>query len=174
MSLFKTRSNYFKGLAILNKQIAHTKNGRKSFFRMNDQEELAAACINWAHFPCLVHFGYRGKYTANPDEVNKRVLANNILVLAKSPSSTDMDAIEDTKDLAFEVLEQLISKMMDEAETEGYCAAFQNIDLSSFSFNEYGPVNSNLYGWELSFSDETFPDNITYFDASKWDETEEE
>src|SRR4051812_39847439 len=111
MSLFKTRSEYFKQLAINNKQVAHTKEVdgevRKSFFRMNDQEELAAACANWAHFPCIVHLGFFGNYTANPKEVNKRVISNSIMVLAKAISTTDLNSIEDAKDIAFSVVEEI-------------------------------------------------------------------
>lgn len=168
MSLFKTRSDYFKQLAINNKQVAHGVNGRISYFRLNSQDELAAACVNWAHFPCIVHYGFFGNYSATPSEVNKRKVSNSILILAKAISSTDMNSIEEAKDIAFSVLEEIVSWMLNEMEQRGYCGPFQNLELSSFSFTEHGPLNATLYGWELSFVDETFPNNINNFDQDKW------
>jgi hypothetical protein len=168
MSLFKTRSNYFKQLAINNKQVAHTVDGRNSFHRMNSEDELMAACANFAHFPCIVHNGFFGNYTANENEVNKRIISNEILVLAKAKSTTDMNSIEDTKDLTFSVVEEIISWMLNEMEERGYCGPFQNLELSSFSFNEIGPIGATLYGWKLTFADHTFPVNVNNFDQSKW------
>lgn len=175
MSFFKTRSDYFKSLATKNKQIAHDQYitgdagpKRKSFFRLNDEEELGAACVNWAHFPCMVHFGFAGKYSANENEVDKRILLNDLLFLMKAKNATDMNSIEEARDKAFEVMEEVISRMKEDFETDGYCSAFQNFDLSLLSFNEYGPIEATLYGWRLSFNDEQFPDNVSNYDASKW------
>jgi len=66
MSSFKDRSDYFKLIASKNKLIAHNKllstgGNRVSFFRINNEEELSAACKNWAHFPCVVHAGHNLK-----------------------------------------------------------------------------------------------------------------
>jgi len=173
MSLFKDRSDLFKRIATLNKTIAHEKDGRKSYFRLNDEEELAAACINWAHFPCLVHFGFSGRYTDNDKAVGKRQIANNLLILSKAKSTTDMDSIAAAKDEAFAVMEEIISWMLNEQEEKGQCGPFDNLEMSSFSFTEHGPVGATLYGWDLSFADETYPRNIIVFDAAKWEEEEE-
>lgn len=175
MGFFKDRSDYFKNLATLNKQVQHdgfitgTEGPkRKSFFRLNNEEELLAACTNWAHFPCLVHFGYAGRYTENPNEVKKRSLLNDLLFLAKAIGPADMQSIQDAKDLAFRVMEEFIKKMCIEFEELGYCSNFNYIDMGMFSFSEYGPVNSTLYGWRLTFNDETFP---TEHDPDNWFET---
>ena len=141
---------------------------RKSFFRLNDEEELNAACVNWAHFPCMVHFGFSGKYSENENEVKKRLLLNDILILDKVISPAGMDSIQAKKDSTFALMEDIIAYMLDEYETDKYCSPFSNLDLSLFSFSEYGPVNSTLYGWRLSFNDEQFPTNLDSVDAAKW------
>jgi hypothetical protein len=171
MGIFKDRSDFFKGLATGNKKIAHGReiDGeiRNSFHRLNDEEELLSACINFAHFPCLVHFGFDGRYTSENNAVSKRLLNNDIIVLQKVDEITGMDQREEAYDLAFEILEELLSKMHNLFETEGRCGPFDNFDLSKCSFLRYS-VNGNLYGWLLSFTDEVFADSINDFDASKW------
>lgn len=173
MSFFKTRSDYFKNLAINNKLIAHTAivGGvpRKSFHRINDEEELVAACVNYAHFPCLTHFGYSGRYSDRRNEVKKRRITNGLLFLDKVANVNSMDDRENAYDRAFEAMEQFIAYMAEDFELNGNCSPFQNLDLSQFNFEMYGPVNATLYGWLLSFSDDTAK-NILVYDASKWNE----
>lgn len=174
MGFFKDRSDYFESLSNLNKQVKHNKFGddgrrRKSYYRLNDEEELIAACVNWAHFPCVVHFGYAGRYQDNvKTEVKKRIGLNDLCFLDKA-SSTDMHAIESAKDLAFSIMESFMKKMVNDSEEDGYCGPFSDIDMGMFSFSEYGPVNSTLYGWRLTFNDETFVED---HDDAKWEEDE--
>lgn len=175
MSFFKTRSDYFKSLATKNKLIAHDADidgggKRKSFFRMNDEEELNAAAINWMHFPCMVHLNFSGKYSASISEVEKRTILNEILILDKIISAADMNSLESVRDSTFDLMEDIISRMMNEFEEQEYCSPFKGLDLSQFSFVEYGPINATLYGWRLTFSDEQFPEEITNYDASKWND----
>lgn len=173
MSFFKTRSDYFKGLAINNKLIAHTAivngNARKSFHRINDEEELAAACVNYAHFPCLVHFGYSGRYSERPNEVKKRRITNQLLFLDKVANVNSMDDRENAYDKSFEAMEQFVAYMVEEFETLGNCANFQNLDLSLFNYEMYGPVNATQYGWLLTFSDEVMK-NVLVYDTIKWND----
>jgi hypothetical protein len=171
MGFFKDRSDYFKLLAHLNKQVKHDQyvtgtSGpkRSSYYRLNNEEELAAACTNWAHPPFVVHFGYAGRYTENPGEVKKRSILNDLCFLVKA-ASTDMVAIEAAKDLAFSIMESFMTKMVTDSEDEAYCSPFANIDLGMFSFTEHGPVNSVLYGWRLTFNDETFVEDS---DENDW------
>src|SRR5687767_6526017 len=116
MSFFQTRTDYFKSLANTNKLIAHDRfvsgtSGPKriSFFRLNDEEELNAAAANFMHLPCMVHFGYGGKYTENKDEVRKRVLLNDLLFLDKVTGPANMASIQAARDRAFGVMEDTIA-----------------------------------------------------------------
>jgi hypothetical protein len=174
MSFFKIRSDYFKQLAIKNKLIAHTAvvggESRNAFHRMNDEEELVAACANFAHFPCVVIFSIDGRYTGDKNAVPKRKLNNALLFLAKVDEMASMDQRETAYDTAFEIMEQFISKMYNEFSVDGCCCNFSNIDLGRFSFAPYGPVNATLFGWLLQFEDEQYPNSILQFDPSKWNE----
>lgn len=170
MSFFKTRSDYFKGLANANKLIAHNReeNGetRQSFFRMNDEDELMAACVNFIHFPCLVHFGFDGRYTGDQNAVPKAKISNQVLILKKVDVAS-MDSIEDAYDVCFEVMEQIVSKMYNEWLTDSRCSPFGNLDLSRFSFQAYS-VTGNLFGYLLTFEDDQWAKKIYEFDATKW------
>lgn len=171
MGIFKDRSDFFKGLAINNKMIAHTRElvagePRNSFHRLNDEEELQAACVNYAHFPCMVHFGFDGRYTSSTGALSKRKLNNDLLFLSKA-AATDMDAMEEAYDESFTTMEELLSWMNNEFENRGSCGPFDNFDLSRCSFVRYS-VNGNLFGWLLSFNDDVYADEVNNFDASKW------
>jgi hypothetical protein len=172
MSFFKQRSDFFKSLAIKNKLVAHEQaigtKKRNAYFRMNDEEELNAACVNWAHFPCVVHMGLAGRFTSEVAGVPKRKLFNSLLFLHRADSPTNMDSQEDAYDMALEVMEQFISAIYNEYQVKGYCGAFNNLDLSRFSFHPVGPINANLFGWQLDFEDERFAQSITNYDSSKW------
>lgn len=171
MGFFKDRSDYFKNLSHNNKTVAHDRlvdgEQRTSFFRMNDEEELTAACVNWAHFPCVVHFGFNGRYTSESAGVPKRRHNNSLLFLQKA-DQMDMNSIEAAYDTALEIMEQFISSMYNEFVQKGYCSNFDNLDLGRFNFTPYGPLNATLYGWELVFEDDRFANDITQFDPSNW------
>ena len=171
MSLFKKRSEYFKSLAKRNKLIAHEhqagKEKRASFFRMNDEEEVVAACSNFAHFPCMVQYGFGGRFTTAFQAVPKQKITNALLFLYPANAS-NMDSIEDAYDIAFEAMEQVISAMYAQYSEKGYCGNFYNLDLGRFSYTPIGPINLNLYGWDLVFEDEQSAGGVTKYDASKW------
>jgi hypothetical protein len=170
MGIFKNRSDYYKQLAIDNKLVAHTRDTgdgeRNSFFRLNDEEELQAACVIWAHFPCVNHFGFDGRYTSNINSVAKRKLSDDLLFLSKA-LATDMDGIEAAYDESFEVMEQWLSKMQNQFDTDGSCSPFGVFDLSRCSFQRY-TVNGNLFGWLLSIEDEAYANEVNKFDATQW------
>lgn len=171
MGIFKDRSNYFKQLSIDNKLIAHTHevNGevRNSFFRFNDTEEFIAGLVNNAHSPFVIHFGFDGRYTTDNGAVPKRVLGNSLAFLCKVDNAMDMDAVENAYDTSFEAMEQFVSRVLWEFDTNGSCSPFSNIDPARFSFNPYD-MNGNLYGWILNFNDEVYADEVNKFDATKW------
>lgn len=172
MGIFKDRSDFFKNIATSNKQISHDRdlgNGevRKAFHRLNDDEELQAACVNYAHFPCLVHFGFDGRYGQSSKLTIRRKLHNAILVLDKVDDITNMDEVESVKDSTFELMEEILSWMKNECDTKDGCGPFTTFDLTRCSFSLYN-VNANLWGWLLSFEDEIWADEVNNFDASKW------
>lgn len=168
MGQFKIRSDYFKTLCIDNKLVAHTAvvdgEQRNSFFRMNDEEELSAACVNWAHFPCVVHFGHYGRYGG---KAPKRKQTNIIYFLDKCDPA-GMDSIENAYDRSFDLMEQFIGRMYKEFSDDGSCSVFGNLDLARFSYAPVGPINATLVGWALQFEDEVYADGVTNYDPDKW------
>ncbi|MGN6293759.1 MAG: hypothetical protein ACTHMV_13530 [Chitinophagaceae bacterium] len=173
MGVFKNKSQYLMSLAIANRLIAHdapapdTGGKRESFFRMNDEEELMAGCVNWAHFPCMVFAGFSGRFTSNDRSVSKRLVTTELFFLHKA-DPTNMNDIETAYDISFDVMQQLISRMFNDFEENGSCSPFDNLDLSRFNFSPVGPIGPGLYGWQLLFSDEKFAKDILDYDASKW------
>lgn len=173
MSIFKTRSSYYRSIASKNLLIAHGKNingeVRNAYHRMNDETELLAACINWAHFPCMVHCGFSGRYGGGDKRATKRKHSTELYFLSKVDDINNMDQVEDAYDQAFEAMEQFISYLYNDFITNGYCGNIDNLDLSRFTFvaMQFG---GNLFGWSLLFEDEKYPDNLTRFDATKWEE----
>ncbi|OLY92289.1 hypothetical protein SAMN05444008_11555 [Cnuella takakiae] len=170
MGFFKDRSDYFKSLANKHKLVAHKriegKHEKNSFHRMNDEEELLAACVNWAHFPCVVHAGMSGRYTEGKQSLVKRKTTNQLMFLSKVDHPTNMDSREACYDLTMEIMEDFIAFMLGEFHEKGFCSNFSNIDLNRFSFSTVS-FNGNLFGWQLTIEDDAFPD-ITNSDTSKW------
>jgi hypothetical protein len=173
MGIFKDRSDFFKTRAIKNKKIAHTAvvdgEERNAFHRLNDEEELQAACVNYAHFPCMVHFGLDARYTGDRNAVPKRKIVNELLILQKVDHPTGLDQVEDAYDLTYEIVEELLSWIYNETINHGYCAPFHNFDLARVSVIRQ-IVNNNLFGWLLSFEDDVYADSVTQFDATKWND----
>jgi len=171
MSFFQTRTNYFKELCELHKIVAHNTpiDGglRKSFHRINDEEELGAACINWGHFPCVVHLGYTMRPRDNEgNELNKTII-NSLLFLSKQKEGDMADKIQEAYDEAYEIMSDFISWFKNELEENGTCGNFRNIDFSNMKADMYGPLNNNLYGWLLLFTDESYAPEFS-FDKNKW------
>lgn len=173
MGIFKARSDFFKTRAIKNKKLAHTVvvdgEERNSFHRLNDLEELQAACVNFAHFPSMVHFGLDGRYTGDRNAVPKRRLNNEFLILQKVDHPSQLDQVENAYDSTFEIAEEVLSWMYNETLTKNYCGPFHNFDLASVSFVRF-TVNDNLFGWLISFEDDVYADSIIQFDPTKWND----
>lgn len=172
MGIFKDRSNYFKQQAIDNVLIAHTHDlgdgeQRNSFLRLNDLEEMEAGTINYMHFPCMIHFGFDGRYTTAINAVPKRRLNNAIVILQKVDDVNSMDNREDAYDTAFDIVEQILSRMKWQSDTQGSCGPFDNFELARCNVQMYS-LNGNLFGWMLSFEDEKYADEVNNYDATKW------
>src|SRR3954447_5301699 len=100
MSNFKQRSDYFRLIANKNKLIAHNRpieegsiKLRKSFHRINDEDELNAACTQWAHFPCVVHIGNDINYKQPGTGLPAKLTGNHLYFLQKTANPVTPDAI---------------------------------------------------------------------------------
>jgi len=179
MSSFKDRSDYFKLIASKNKLIAHNKllstgGNRVSFFRINNEEELSAACKNWAHFPCVVHAGHNLMFNQPGTGLPQMTVGNHLYFLAKLDSDNlpfGADQIEDAYDKALQAMMQFVSYMINDKQENGVCGEMFLFDLNRAKADMIGPYNSVLYGWYLYFADKEKVKELKY-DANLWEDGE--
>jgi hypothetical protein len=173
MSSYKARSDYYKKIAHYNKLIAHDRavaegsdKMRKSFHRINDEDELNAACANWAHFPCVVHVGYEIIYRQNGTGIPRRVVRTHLYFLSKTNKTVYSflaDAIEVAYDEASLAMSQFIGFMDNEAKEDDLCSnTLFLFDVNRSHAEQIGPINDSLYGWHLQFEDEAKATELIY------------
>lgn len=165
MGFYKQREDYFRGLAAAHPQVQHHQPAgfddatpRESFFRINEQDELEAACKNWAHFPCIVQLDISGS-DVNRDGLIRQRNVNTLLFLQKlelDPANpVEADAITNAYDIAFDVMQDFKTSIADEFEENDSCGVFGYMEPAFGTWQRYGPVGDELYGWLFSFTDET-------------------
>lgn len=179
MSNLTDRVTYFENIAKLNKLVAHegaiegTEQVRKSFYRINNEQELNASCVNWAHFPCIVHIGHSINYRENGTGLPKKVVTSHLYILARTNNDiypTDKAAaIDQAYEDAETVLNQVISYIKEDKEENGTCGG----DLFLFDLNRakaemIGPINEILYGWYFIFQDEPPSADDFKYNANHW------
>lgn len=177
MSDFKSRSDYFKEIAHQSKVIAHQRptapgndQMRKSFFRINDEEELKSACANWIYFPCVAHESFDITYTQPITGMPHEIIGNYLFFLAKMDTTNYPlipDAIEAAKDQAFDAMNKFISYLIEDHAENGCCGNLFLFNMNRAKATEVGPYNSNLYGWYLTFFDEEKAKG-TIYNANDW------
>ncbi|NNV57364.1 hypothetical protein [Limnovirga soli] len=172
---YKKRSDYFKNIANSSRVVAHNRpvsvgstDLRKSFHRINDEDELNAACANWAHFPCVVHLDYSMRFKETGSFPGNRLVNDSLMFLAK----IDMDAyannladgIEAAYNEAERAMNLYISFMENDYETNGSCGGLFYFDEGKITVSKIGPVNDNLFGWVLQMQDEAPAKELLYND----------
>jgi hypothetical protein len=165
MSFYKQRELYLQQLAEGHELVKHNQpvsvddeTPRQSFFRINDEEELNAASTNWIHFPCVVMIGLSGGLLNKSGSI-RQLNINTWLFLQKmqrdDTNPIDATAITDAYDTTFGVMQDFIKKVNADFEEDPSCGVFADIDLGRFKWEQAGPMGDELYGWILTFSDET-------------------
>ncbi len=157
MSL-KSRSDYFKKIAQYNKLIGHgsTRGGEvvNAFHRINNEEELNAACINWGHFPCLVHIGHSLRYKDEQVDSPTKTVSNELYILSQIDTNINRaDAIELAYQQSELVMNQFLSFMREDYKAKGKWGIFFDFSLNNANAEQIGPINLTLYGWHLQFFD---------------------
>jgi hypothetical protein len=163
MGFYNDRENYLRSLCIADADIAHlnpvaenSEDLRQSFFRINDAEEILEASVNWIHFPCVVMAALSGMDTNKGGSI-RQVNSNSWMILSKKLYGEEGDeasAITGAYDLTFNIMMRLKRKLYDDSE-EDICGAF--LDVDRFKWDSIGPFADGLYGWVLTFTDETRP-----------------
>lgn len=173
MSFFQDRTEYFEDIARRHRDIAHENDeNRKAFCYINNEEELDAAMVDRMHFPALVYHDVMGKMNTHENSYLTNKTTNTIWILSKKDLSdtNKTEAIQEMYDEAYGIMQNIIARMWNQYQ-ENYCAGpFRRLDFEEFSYRMIGPLESGVYGWELTFSDET-PDSDLTYDETKWNES---
>jgi len=174
MTFYKNREAYVRTFCTDHYQVKHhhpisAGEKRESFFRINDEEEMLAACVNWAHFPCVVQVGLTGGFVNRKDSIRQRN-TNTIMFLSKMLvdefEPIEATAITNAYDESYGVMSDFISMMNNDFEENGGCGVFQNFDPALLHWEQVGPIGDGLYGWILSWSDETTASAILNYDPA--------
>jgi hypothetical protein len=165
MGFYKDRELYLQQIATQHALVKHNQavsvdddTPRQSFFRINDEEELNAASVNWIHFPCVVMVGLSGGLVNKGGSI--RQLNSNLWMFLEKmqrdeTNPIDATAITEAYDRTFNVMNDFITRVNSDFEEDPDCGPFKDIDLGKFKWEQTGPLGDELYGWILSFSDET-------------------
>jgi hypothetical protein len=162
MGNYTQRSTFFENVAISNKLIAHTHDldgtgARNSFHRINDLEELLAACANWGHFPCVVHIDYEYRFKESQVGLPVKRIGNSLMFLAKLDLDTfpnKADAVMAAYDVAEDAMNQYIGFMREYYEQHGPCGEFLVFDLNQAKVEMSKVIVDTLFGWLLKFNDD--------------------
>lgn len=177
-SSYMDRSDYFEMIANKHIKIAHNRpisigssSLRKSFHRINDEDELITACVNWGHFPCVVHFHHLMIFRQNGTGLPDRVTQNGLLFLAKQDMNNKMsDTIETAYGEAEDAMNIFIQFMRKDNEENGTCGELFLFDANKMTAEMYGPINDKLFGWLLTFEDEHIAKDLKYDAANFFDD----
>lgn len=142
---FKDFQDYMATLAAAHKKVLHGTNGRKSFFRMGSEEDLASISGKAAS-PMVVITGMAGQIR----EFTSLQYAARVYFLSHVPEAKInlADEIEKAQEEAFNVMMDFWTRLVKEFEEDGSCAFTE--DLQSPNFQPIGPVNQFEVGWELT------------------------
>ncbi|HEX8358425.1 MAG TPA: hypothetical protein VF610_13470 [Segetibacter sp.] len=171
MGFYKQREEFLQGLCEAHPLVKHNQpvavddaTPRYSFFRINEEEELEAACKNWIHFPCVVSFDLSGQDVSKDGSIRQRN-NNTWLFLTKveyDPANPIYaTALTEAYDTTLSVLMDFKKWIADEYDENGGCGIFRYLDDAFGKWERYGPVADYLYGWILNFNDETRPGELT-------------
>jgi hypothetical protein len=174
MSLYKERENYLKAMCAGHPVVLHSAaradgSLRKSFFRINDEEELTAEMFNAMDFPCVAQMQFDGRLHDNGKgliDIRHRItntwwFLQKVEVNDGGDDNGRVDRMSDAYDLTFAIMEDFIRSMVAEYEANGSCGIFTAFDLDRISWQRLSPVEDYCVGWEMTFDDEVEADRIT-------------
>ena len=175
MSTLRARSDYFKMICNKNKLIADGRpltedTFRKSFHRINSEQEFMSACVNWIHLPCCVHIGNDWMFNQEDGARPRETTINQLHFFSKADNTTypfDGDAIQAAYDEAALAMKQFVAYMIEDLEANGRCGHLFLFDVNRAKATKLEPVNENLYGWALTFMDTQVSFDMVY-NSNNW------
>lgn len=174
MNNYTDKKEYLESLASLNKLVAHNRplsegstTNRVSFIPVEDEDGLSTAITTGIHFPCVVMMDLSGRFRDLSGSIRKE-WSNTIWFLHKGQADSEHEKKRIAYEMAETVMNQFISKMLNDFEEEGSCGPFKDLNINDFFFQMTGDVEDGVFGWRLSFPDQINADDITQFDNTKW------
>lgn len=161
MGFFATRTGYWQALAEKHVDLLHS-NTQRSFFRMNGADEFDAEIFNKCHRNVVVLMDFSGNYELDSDDAD-RVVRTQLRFYTKATDTTAA-AMETAKDAAFVLMEDFISRILNDAAFEN-CPAVGDVD--SLTYTEAPQHAALFYGWELNITDKPTISRVEYTPA-KW------
>lgn len=174
MGIYLNKHTLLKNLCIAHPVINHTGTNadgsvRKSFFRINNEEEIISSIFNGIDFPCVAYQSFDGRLKdADNAMVDIRNVIkhewwfiDNVTMATNVDGQGTADRIELAYDTTFDIMQDFLRAMKDDYETNGGCGLFRNFDLNRINYSQIGPVGENQFGWAMYFEDETEADILT-------------
>jgi len=173
MGTYLNKHTILKNLCIAHPVVLHNAarpdgGNRKSFFRINNQDEITAAAFDGMDFPCVAYNSLAGRLK---DVENALIDVRNVLrsewwfldfvPMGSTEGEGYTDRIELAYDTTFDIMQDFIAAMKNDYETNGACGLFEAFDLNKISYQQLDNVVDNMYGWTLTFEDESKAERIT-------------
>lgn len=135
---FQAYEQYLDNLCTKNKLVQHKIGGRKSFARLDSDEDVNNVSGKLSS-PYVSHDGFSGQL-----KDSTLICVSEITFLSKAKSQTAND-ISAARQEAWNVMMQFWKRIEYDHEQGDRCAFMQ--DLNQPTFNPTGPVNQLEYGW---------------------------
>jgi hypothetical protein len=162
---------YFEGKARSHKDIRHgaaypdaPELKRRSFFRMNSEQELQQAIPVQVDYPAMLLPVYHGRLKADRGMVSDIISASFEIRMHAEP--LDFAGIEAARDRCKAICMQIIASMLQEIEDYGACGPIEQLDPGSVSYDFTGPINQHEYGCLCRFEIEDTAFNPVTADLS--------
>ena len=157
MSSYKGFQDYLEYLCEMHKQVAHNTGGRRSFYKLNVEEEVAA--ISGKAASPSVHFiNFHGT-------IRNELLECSALIyfLVHVPTGLHSIEVEKARAQAFGILLEFYNRILVDYEDGDKCSFFNQ--LNNPDFQPTGPHNQNSLGWAFTLR---FSMNLPLYDPGKW------
>lgn len=161
MTLFKDFQDYIADLAGMHKLVAHGSNGRKSFFRMNNNMEELSAIPNNAASPFVAVTGFGARPVGDIDYPR---LEQDATLFFGSHAKNNADNIERAQQEAYLVMMDFFTRFREDSE-EGICGILQLLQIDRISMEMIGPVGEFEYGWMMTLP---FKTDMPDYNPDNW------
>ena len=170
---------YFENLAHNNRKVAHNRphfdtllgaGNRRSFLCLDDDTSFASATSTEINYPIVTLYCNTGMLDGDFENLEKqwRVTLEFLCLVNKDLYEDENTRIEDCYSRAGIIMDEFISKMINEQEENGNCGNFKTIDFTKFQFVKTGEVHDGVYGYTLRFPINFNENSLNDFEPLNW------